>query len=213
MRYYPPVCRTAPGIQILTCPSSTAFDRSNWKWPNISGLHDFKGTLLHSANYDTTANLAGKRVAVIGSGSSGIQIVPTLQPSVTKLGAYLRSSTWIVPPFGAQYIKKDERGEPIYAYTDEERDTFGKDPEALLDYRRMLEKDVSHRCSSTKHKKGPRVRSCTRSIQRAKFAYSNSHPFRIISPISPALYERSPFSSSFKANFDQVYARSPGQEA
>ena len=53
---------------------------SNWKWPDIEGLHDFKGTLLHTAKWDESVKLEGKSVAVIGSGASGIQIVPEIQP-------------------------------------------------------------------------------------------------------------------------------------
>lgn len=109
-------------------------------------MNDFKGTLLHSANYDKSVSLEGKRVAVIGSGSSGIQIIPSIQPTVARLGAYLRSSTWIVPPFGSEHIKNDANGNPIYSYSEEERKTFKDDPNALLEYRRMLEKDVSSRC-------------------------------------------------------------------
>ncbi|KAL7003858.1 hypothetical protein EMMF5_006612, partial [Cystobasidiomycetes sp. EMM_F5] len=52
---------------------------NKWKWPSILGLQDFKGTLLHSANYDTSVDLTDKTVAVIGSGSSGIQIVPSIR--------------------------------------------------------------------------------------------------------------------------------------
>lgn len=52
---------------------------SNWKWPEITGLHGFKGKLLHSARWDTEWDYTSKRVAVIGSGSSGIQIVPEMQ--------------------------------------------------------------------------------------------------------------------------------------
>lgn len=123
---------------------------SNWKWPSIEGLSTFKGTLLHSANYDTDFDLTGKRVAVIGSGSSGIQIVPAIRAQVKNVGAYLRSNTWIAPPFGAQYIKKDESGQLILDYTEEEKRKFEEDPEAFMDYRRILEKDVSHRCRSSK---------------------------------------------------------------
>jgi thioredoxin reductase len=119
---------------------------SKWKWPTIAGLEDFKGTLLHSANYDLSVDLTGKRVAVIGSGSSGIQIVPAIRGHVKSVGAYLRSNTWIAPPFGAQYIKKDENGELILEYSEEEKKKFEEDPEAFMDYRRTLEKDVSHRC-------------------------------------------------------------------
>lgn len=53
---------------------------SNWKWPQIPGLHEFKGDLIHSANWPETFQYSGKKVAVIGNGSSGIQIVPALQP-------------------------------------------------------------------------------------------------------------------------------------
>lgn len=54
---------------------------SHWKWPDIEGLHDFKGSLLHTASWDDSVKLDGKVVAVIGSGASGIQIVPQIQPS------------------------------------------------------------------------------------------------------------------------------------
>jgi cation diffusion facilitator CzcD-associated flavoprotein CzcO len=54
---------------------------SNWRWPDIAGLHDFKGKLLHSASWDDSYDFRDKTVAVIGSGSSAIQIVPQLQPS------------------------------------------------------------------------------------------------------------------------------------
>lgn len=52
---------------------------SNWKWPEIRGLHDFKGKLLHSARWDIEWDYSGASVAVIGAGSSGIQIVPKMQ--------------------------------------------------------------------------------------------------------------------------------------
>lgn len=54
---------------------------SNWKWPDISGLHSFEGKLIHSAAWDHNADLAGKNVAVLGCGSSGVQIVPAILPS------------------------------------------------------------------------------------------------------------------------------------
>lgn len=85
-------------------------------------------------------------MAVIGSGSSGIQIVPAIRADVEVVGAYLRSNTWIAPPFGAQYIKKDANGQLLLDYTEEEKRKFEEDPEAFMDYRRLLEKDVSHRC-------------------------------------------------------------------
>ena len=53
---------------------------SNWKWPDIPGLHSFKGPLIHSANWSNNFDYKNKTVAVLGCGSSGVQIVPTLQP-------------------------------------------------------------------------------------------------------------------------------------
>ncbi len=54
---------------------------SNWTWPKIDGIEKFKGKLLHSAEWDEAYDWAGKRVAVIGIGSSGIQIVPKVAQS------------------------------------------------------------------------------------------------------------------------------------
>jgi cation diffusion facilitator CzcD-associated flavoprotein CzcO len=53
---------------------------NSWKWPEIPGLQSFSGHLAHSARWDDTYEFKDKAVAVIGAGSSGIQIVPQLQP-------------------------------------------------------------------------------------------------------------------------------------
>jgi cation diffusion facilitator CzcD-associated flavoprotein CzcO len=57
------------------------FFGSNWDWPSIEGLDKFRGTLVHTANWDDGLNLKAKRVGVIGSGASAIQVVPAIQPS------------------------------------------------------------------------------------------------------------------------------------
>lgn len=41
---------------------------NNWKWPDIPGLQDFRGELLHSANWDSNVSLDGKTVGLIGNG-------------------------------------------------------------------------------------------------------------------------------------------------
>ncbi|KAL9074886.1 MAG: hypothetical protein Q9161_002025 [Pseudevernia consocians] len=48
---------------------------NEWRWPQIPGLHDFGGKLLHSASWDESYDYKGKKVAVIGAESSGIHIV------------------------------------------------------------------------------------------------------------------------------------------
>jgi len=52
---------------------------SKWKWPEIEGIHSFKGDLIHSANWPKDFKYSGKKVAVLGNGSSGVQIVPAIQ--------------------------------------------------------------------------------------------------------------------------------------
>lgn len=54
---------------------------SNWKWPDVDDLHAFEGDLIHTANWPEDFDAAGKVVAVIGNGSTGIQVVPELQKS------------------------------------------------------------------------------------------------------------------------------------
>jgi cation diffusion facilitator CzcD-associated flavoprotein CzcO len=58
---------------------------NNFKWPDIPGLHDFKGKLMHSAAYEEGYDLKDKKVAVVGAGSSGVQIVAKIQPHVKQL--------------------------------------------------------------------------------------------------------------------------------
>ena len=67
-------------------------------WPRLRGLESFGGPVFHSAEWRHDVSLAGKRVAVIGTGASAIQIVPAIQPDVARLFVYQRSPAWILPP-------------------------------------------------------------------------------------------------------------------
>jgi cation diffusion facilitator CzcD-associated flavoprotein CzcO len=67
--------------------------------PPIPGLEDFKGPLFHTTAWDHDLDLTGKRVAVIGTGASGIQIIPEIAPEVSELVIYQRTPPWIVPRF------------------------------------------------------------------------------------------------------------------
>jgi cation diffusion facilitator CzcD-associated flavoprotein CzcO len=53
---------------------------SNWTWPDVEGLHSFKGTLIHTARWPEEFDHRGKVLAVIGNGSTGVQLVPEIQP-------------------------------------------------------------------------------------------------------------------------------------
>jgi cation diffusion facilitator CzcD-associated flavoprotein CzcO len=65
--------------------------------PNIKGIERFKGRVFHSARWDHDHDLAGERVAVIGTGASAIQFVPEIQPRVGRLDLYQRTPPWIMP--------------------------------------------------------------------------------------------------------------------
>lgn len=78
-----------------------------WKWPEINGLQSFKGTLLHSAQWDNNVEYEGKRVAVIGSGSSAVQIIPNMRPKVAHMDAYIRSSTYVPAPLAEDFLQEN----------------------------------------------------------------------------------------------------------
>ncbi|MGB5622540.1 MAG: NAD(P)/FAD-dependent oxidoreductase, partial [Gammaproteobacteria bacterium] len=65
--------------------------------PDIPGLDRFEGEIFHSARWDHDYPLAGKRVAVIGTGASAIQFVPAIAPTVGHLYLFQRTPPWILP--------------------------------------------------------------------------------------------------------------------
>jgi cation diffusion facilitator CzcD-associated flavoprotein CzcO len=71
--------------------------------PDIEGIGSFGGTLFHSAQWDHDTDLTGKRVAVIGTGASAIQIVPAIQPEVGHLDVYQRTAPWVMPRHDRRY--------------------------------------------------------------------------------------------------------------
>ncbi|MFJ2742695.1 flavin-containing monooxygenase [Streptomyces sp. NPDC087440] len=70
---------------------------SDPKTPDIPGLDTFPGKVFHSARWDHDYDLKGKRVAMIGTGASAIQIVPSIQPQVDKLTLFQRTPPWVMP--------------------------------------------------------------------------------------------------------------------
>ncbi|KPI34369.1 putative sterigmatocystin biosynthesis monooxygenase stcW [Cyphellophora attinorum] len=116
---------------------------SRWKWPSIPGLHDFNGTLVHSANWDESIKPDGKRVAIIGTGSSAIQIVPQIQPKVKQLVSFMRSVTWISPPFLADSLTPGSSSGSSNDYSEGDKQHWRQHPEELLMYRKKLEADFN----------------------------------------------------------------------
>lgn len=115
---------------------------NDFKWPQIPGLDTFKGKLIHSARWDNTYDLTNKRVAVIGGGSSAVQIIPSIQPKVKQLYAFLRSPVWITTGFGAKYAGP---GGTNFQYSDEQLKEFQDDPDKHAKYCRDVEGELNKR--------------------------------------------------------------------
>ncbi|KEF51123.1 uncharacterized protein A1O9_12846 [Exophiala aquamarina CBS 119918] len=115
---------------------------NNWKWPQIKGLHSFKGQLVHSANYDESIQLKGKKVAVFGAGSSGVQIVATIQPLVDHLYTWIRSPLWISSGFASKFAGSNGTN---FAYPDELKARFATEKDAHLRYMKMLDEELGKR--------------------------------------------------------------------
>ncbi|KAH6693884.1 cyclohexanone 1,2-monooxygenase [Plectosphaerella plurivora] len=107
-------------------------------WPDIPGLKQFKGHITHSARWDHTYDYSNKRIAVIGNGSSGIQIVPQMAKLPgTNVMNFIRGPAWVyyrAPP--SKHLGRDDP-DPNPKYTEEERQRFN-DPEYHLEHRKGI---------------------------------------------------------------------------
>lgn len=109
---------------------------NKWKWPEIKGLQDYKGKLLHTACWDDSFDWEGKKVAVIGNGSSGIQVVTGMASKTARIVNYVRNPTWVSVNFLPEHAREGKN----FSYTDEERKRFKEDPQELYKYRKTLER-------------------------------------------------------------------------
>lgn len=95
------------------------------RMPDIDGIDSFQGEIFHSARWNHDVDLTGKRVAVIGTGASAIQIVPELQKVVGHLDVYQRTPNWVIP-----------RNEHVY--TGWQKEIFRRVPLAQRAYRAFI---------------------------------------------------------------------------
>jgi cation diffusion facilitator CzcD-associated flavoprotein CzcO len=78
-------------------------------YPDIEGLETFRGASFHSARWDHSAPLDGRRVGVIGTGSTATQIVPAIVDRVAKLSLFQRTAQWILPAENPAYRDDEKR--------------------------------------------------------------------------------------------------------
>jgi cation diffusion facilitator CzcD-associated flavoprotein CzcO len=84
---------------------------SNPKWPEWPGLEDFQGVAFHTQRWDDAPDLRGKRVAVVGTGSTAVQVIPGVAEVAEHLTVFQRQPPWVLP--------KGERN-----FTDAERERW-----------------------------------------------------------------------------------------
>ncbi len=128
--------------------------------PDIPGLETFPGPLFHSARWDRSADLAGKHVAVVGTGASAVQIVPELART-GDVTLFQRTPAWIVPR-NAQ------------TYSPEERARFATRPDELARLRHELDAEGEARFASRSG--DPDAAEAAASIARAHLEAHVSDP-------------------------------------
>lgn len=82
---------------------------SDASFPEIKGLADYHGTVFHSAQWDHNCELSGKRIGIIGTGASAIQIVPELTKVAKGLVVFQRSAPYVVPRRDREYSNAEKR--------------------------------------------------------------------------------------------------------
>ncbi|OBI94645.1 monooxygenase [Mycobacterium alsense] len=73
--------------------------------PSIAGLDDFGGHVFHSARWDHSVELAGRRIAVVGNGSTGVQLVCALAGVADRVLLFQRTAQWVVPMPNPRYSR------------------------------------------------------------------------------------------------------------
>ncbi|KAH0592931.1 hypothetical protein MHUMG1_09384 [Metarhizium humberi] len=122
---------------------------NSWNWPDIPGLQKFRGKLLHSAAWDESYDYEGQRVAVIGNGSSGIQILPAMLPKVSHIDHYIRGKTWLSPTFARAMIDERRGGIDNFTFTEEEKAAFKEDKSVYQEFRKNIELELQSVHGST----------------------------------------------------------------
>jgi cation diffusion facilitator CzcD-associated flavoprotein CzcO len=79
------------------------------KLPDIKGLASYRGELFHTARWKHDCDLGGRRVAVIGTGASAVQVIPAIAPAVERLHVFQRTPGWVMPKDDAAYSERARR--------------------------------------------------------------------------------------------------------
>ena len=100
-------------------------------YPDIKGLESFDGDCFHSARWDHDVSLQGKRVGIIGTGSTAVQIVGAVIDDVEKLSLFQRTPQWVL-------------GAPNAFYSDEDKIKYRDDPQEMQQIYDWLAETLNH---------------------------------------------------------------------
>lgn len=137
---------------------------SHPKYPDIKGMSTFKGKAVHAARWDSTLDLRGKRVGVIGSGASAIQVVPNIAGEVADLKVFQRTPSWVLPKYNRIFTEKDHTDWEKHPWKQKVHRlglywTMESALPAILWYPKMLKVgELLHKHALNKHIKNPLLR-------------------------------------------------------
>ncbi|KAF7554696.1 hypothetical protein G7Z17_g2715 [Cylindrodendrum hubeiense] len=100
------------------------------------------GTGILNATWDVDYDVKGKSVAILGTGSSGIQVVSAIQPDVKSLVTFIRSPTWITAGFAQSHAGP---GGANFTFTEEQKTKFREEPDTYKKYRKEIEGELNSR--------------------------------------------------------------------
>ncbi|KIV98102.1 hypothetical protein PV10_01788 [Exophiala mesophila] len=115
------------------------------RYPDIDGLDQFTGKLMHSARWDWSYSLKGKKVAIIGNGATAAQIIPEIVKEVDHLTIHQRTPNWVIPRLDAE-IPSWKRS--VYRYLPYVRHRKRAD---MMDFRESFYDAVFNHDSATAH--------------------------------------------------------------
>jgi cation diffusion facilitator CzcD-associated flavoprotein CzcO len=111
---------------------------SHWRWPDIPGLHRFKGHKVHSAGWNHDFDYSNRKIGLLGNGSSAIQILPEISKLPgTQVQCFQRGPTWVVSRHTpAKLVGSDD---PSYnpEYREVDKQKF-RNPEEIKKYRKLI---------------------------------------------------------------------------
>ena len=99
---------TSAGTLTADVLVSAAGALSDPKLPDVDGIDSFEGEVFHSAQWNHDYDLTGKRVAIIGTGASSIQIVPEIAKKVAHLDVYQRTAPYVMPRHDRAYTAAEK---------------------------------------------------------------------------------------------------------